>query len=99
MGARARDPPMALLLYADGTLTRLSRQALAGLAATGLGSLVVLVGVGRYPPSMVGLPGEASNMTPPTIRSIALTVWQVALIKLARGRVSARLARAAPGPW
>jgi fucose 4-O-acetylase-like acetyltransferase len=83
--------------YADGTLPRLSRRALAGLAAIGLGSLVVLTGSGRYPPSMVGLPGEESNMTPPTICIIALTVWQVALVMLGRGRVSAWLARR--GPW
>jgi fucose 4-O-acetylase-like acetyltransferase len=83
--------------YADGTLTRLSRRALAGLAAAGLGSLVVLTGTGRYPPSMVGLPGEESNMTPPTVCIIALTVWQVALVMFARDRVSAWLARR--GPW
>jgi peptidoglycan/LPS O-acetylase OafA/YrhL len=83
--------------YADGTLARLSRRALAGLAAAGLGGLVVLTGTGLYPPSMVGLPGEESNMTPPTVCIIALTVWQVALVMLARGRVSAWLARR--GPW
>jgi hypothetical protein len=82
--------------YADGTLTRLSRRALAGLAAASLGSLVVLTGTGRYPPSMVGLPGEESNMTPPTVCIIALTVWQVALVMLARGRVTAWLARRRP---
>jgi hypothetical protein len=48
---------------------------------------------------MVGLPGEASNMTPPTVCIIALTVWQVALIMLARGRVSAWLARRGPWTW
>jgi peptidoglycan/LPS O-acetylase OafA/YrhL len=83
--------------YADGSLTRLSRRALAGLAAAGLGGLVVLTGTGRYPLSMVGLPGEASNMTPPTLCIVALTVWQVALVMLARGRVSAWLA--GRGPW
>jgi hypothetical protein len=57
----------------------------------------VLTGTGLYPPSMVGLPGEESNMTPPTVCIIALTVWQVALVMLARGRVSAWLARR--GPW
>jgi peptidoglycan/LPS O-acetylase OafA/YrhL len=83
--------------YADGTLTRLSGRALAGLAAAGLGSLVVLTGTGLYPPSMVGLPGEESNMTPPTVCIIALAVWQVALVMFARGRASAGLARR--GPW
>ena len=83
--------------YADGTLPRLSRRALAGLATAGLGGLVLLTGTGPYPPSMVGLPGEKSNMTPPTAGIIALTVWQVALVMLARGPVSAWLARR--GPW
>jgi peptidoglycan/LPS O-acetylase OafA/YrhL len=83
--------------YADGTLARLSRRALGGLGAAGLGALVILTGTGRYPSSMVGLPGEASNMSPPTVCIIALAVWQVALVMLARGRVSAWLARR--GPW
>jgi peptidoglycan/LPS O-acetylase OafA/YrhL len=83
--------------YADGTLTRLSRRALAGLGAAGLAGLVVLTGSGAYPPSMVGLPGEESNMSPPTLCIVALTVWQVALVMLARRRVSAWLARR--GPW
>jgi fucose 4-O-acetylase-like acetyltransferase len=81
--------------YADGSLTRLSRRALAGLAAAGLGGMVVLTGTGLYPPSMVGLPGEESNMSPPTVCILALTVWQAALLMLARGRVSAWLARRA----
>jgi fucose 4-O-acetylase-like acetyltransferase len=83
--------------YADGTLPRLPRRALAGLAAAGLAGLVVLTGTGLYPPSMVGLPGEESNMSPPTVCIVALTVWQVALVMLLRGRVSGWLARR--GPW
>ena len=62
--------------YADGTLERLSRRALAGLTAAGLASLVVLTGTGMYPPSMVGLPGDRSSMSPPTVCIVALTVWQ-----------------------
>jgi fucose 4-O-acetylase-like acetyltransferase len=83
--------------YADGTLTRLSCRALAGLAGAGLAGLVVLTGTGLYPPSMVGLPSDESNMSPPTVCIVALTVWQVALVMLARGRASAWLARR--GPW
>ena len=83
--------------YADGTLERLSRRALAGLAAAGLAGLVVLTGTGLYPPSMVGLPGDESNMSPPTVCIVALTVWQVGLVMLARARVSAWLARR--GSW
>jgi len=41
---------------------------------------------------MVGLPGEAiSNMNPPTVCLIALTVWQVSALMLFRKRVSAWL--------
>jgi fucose 4-O-acetylase-like acetyltransferase len=83
--------------YADGTLARLSRRALAGLAAAGLAGLVLLTGTGLYPPSMVGLPGEASNMSPPTVCIVALAVWQLGLVMLLRARVSAWLARR--GPW
>jgi fucose 4-O-acetylase-like acetyltransferase len=83
--------------YADGTLLRLSRRALVGLGAAGLAGMAVLTGVGPYPPSMVGLPGEASNMSPPTVCIVALTVWQVAIVLLARDRVSAWLTRR--GPW
>jgi peptidoglycan/LPS O-acetylase OafA/YrhL len=84
-------------LYADGTLERMSRRALAGLAAAGLAGLVALTGTGLYPPSMVGLPGDRSNMSPPTVCIVALTVWQLGLVMLARARVSAWLARR--GPW
>jgi peptidoglycan/LPS O-acetylase OafA/YrhL len=82
--------------YADGSLTRLSRRALVGLATAGLGGMVVLTGTGLYPPSMVGLQGEDSNMSPPTVCILALTVWQVALLMLARRRLSAWLARRTP---
>lgn len=83
--------------YADGTLERQSRRALAGLAAAGLAGLLALTGTGLYPPSMVGLPGDRSNMSPPTVCIVALTVWQLGLVMLARPRVSAWLARR--GPW
>jgi peptidoglycan/LPS O-acetylase OafA/YrhL len=83
--------------YADGSLGRLSRWALAGLGAAGLGALVALTASGLYPPSMVGLPGDQSNMNPPTICIVALAVWQLALMMLVRARISAWLAR--PRPW
>ena len=57
----------------------------------------MLTGTGMYPPSMVGLPGDRSNMSPPTVCIVALTVWQLGLVMLARARVSAWLARR--GPW
>lgn len=53
------------------------RDAVA-VAVGALGLLVVLVTVGPYPVSMVGLPGaKVSNMSPPTICIVVLTVAQV----------------------
>src|SRR6266540_4064010 len=71
--------------------------AAPGSRHAGLGALVALTGTGLFPPSMVGLPGDQSNMNPPTICIVALAIWQLALVMLARGRVSAWLAR--PRPW
>lgn len=84
--------------YADGTLRALGARTLGALAAMGFAGLGALVVFGPYPASMVGLPGdEISNMAPPTFCLVALTVGQVALVMLARDRVSAWLQR--PLPW
>lgn len=80
--------------YADGR--RLPRPALwAGLAAT-IGALVVLTSVGPYPVSMVGLPGEMSNMNPPTVCLLVLTLGQTAALVLVRPRLAAWLGRTRP---
>ena len=85
-------------LYADGTLTRCSRRVHATMALLGLGAMAVLTASGRYPASMVGLPGaEASNMNPPSACIIALTVWLTGLVLLARDVASRWLAR--PRAW
>ncbi|MEO8324014.1 MAG: acyltransferase, partial [Actinomycetota bacterium] len=66
--------------YADGTMTRWSRRTCATVAAGGFGALLVLVNLGVYSPSMVGMHSErASNNDPPTVCLIALTVWLVGL--------------------
>ncbi|MFN8035830.1 MAG: acyltransferase [Acidimicrobiia bacterium] len=84
--------------YADGRLRSLTRRQLRGLALAGFGALVLLTTFAGYPHSMVGLPGERiSNMSPPTVCILALTVLQVALVMLARDFVSARLER--PRAW
>jgi hypothetical protein len=81
--------------YADGTLAKWTRSALWGLAGAALVTLMLLTTFGPYPHSMVGLPGErVSNMAPPTICLLALTVLQVALLMLARDAVTAWLQRA-----
>jgi hypothetical protein len=84
--------------YADGTLTRASPRLLPLGVIGGLVALVLLTRFGPYPLSMVGLPGETiSNMNPPTVCLIALTVWQVSALMLLRTRVSAWLQR--PRMW
>lgn len=83
--------------YADGTLTRLSRRALAGMAAAGLAGMVALTLSHLYPVSMVGNPGDRfSNMNPPTLAIVALTFWLVGLTMLVRDPVSRWLAGRRP---
>ena len=85
-------------LYADGTLTSWPRRAHAAMAAGGLAALVALTASGAWPPSMVGLPGDrVSNMSPPSLCIVALTVWLVGLAMLLRPAVTGWLRR--PRPW
>ena len=78
-------------LYADGTLQRYGR----ALAVGGLAALLLLTGVGPYPTSMVGVPGDAvSNMSPPTLALAAHAVWLTGLAMLLRGPATRWLGRA-----
>jgi len=71
--------------YGDGTLTRMRSTTLLTISATALGMLVVLTATGPYPVSMVGVPGEAvSNMSPPTLCILVLTVAQVGIVMALR---------------
>ena len=84
--------------YADGTLTQGAPRLLLLGVIGGLSALVLLTRFGPYPLSMVGLPGEAiSNMNPPTVCLIALTIWQVSALMLVRTRVTTWLQR--PRVW
>lgn len=60
----------------------------AGLAA--LGGLVLS---GLYPGSMVGVPGETSNMAPPTLCIVALVLFQAGVAEVIRPGVERRLKR------
>ncbi len=52
-----------------------------GVAASAFAVLVVLTTAGPYPVSMVGLPGaRVSNMSPPTVCILLLTVVQVGVV-------------------
>jgi hypothetical protein len=85
-------------LYADGTLAGWPRRAHAAMAAGGLAALVALTASGAWPPSMVGLPGDrVSNMNPPSLCIVALTVWLVGAAMLVRPTVTRWLQR--PRPW
>lgn len=75
-------------LYADGTLLRTRRIGL-GMVACGLATVVALTASGRYPVSMVGMPGQAvSNMNPPTVALLAHAVWLIGLAVLVRDRLT-----------
>ena len=85
-------------LYADGTLPGWPRRAHLAMAAGGLAALAALTASGAWPRSMVGLPGDqVSNMNPPSLCIVALTVWLVGLAMLARDPVTRWLHR--PRPW
>ena len=67
------------------------------LVLAGGAALVALTNLGSYPRSMVGVPGEAfSNMGPPTVCILALTVLQVGFVLALRARVTNWLERARP---
>jgi peptidoglycan/LPS O-acetylase OafA/YrhL len=60
---------------------------------SGLAGLAGLVGSGLYPGSMVGVPGEVSNMAPPTLCIVALMVFQAGVAEVLRPAMQARLER------
>jgi hypothetical protein len=77
--------------YADGDLAGLSRRIVGWATAAGLVGLIVLTTVGRYPVSMVGVPGdERWNTSPPSFALVTLTLWLVGLALLLRPWVLAR---------
>ena len=59
----------------------------------GLFALGGLVGSGLYPGSMVGVPGELSNMAPPTLCIVALVLFQAGAAEILRPSIEVRLAR------
>ncbi|MER7758603.1 acyltransferase family protein [Streptomyces sp. NPDC097619] len=80
-------------LRADGRLTRPGL-----LAAAGAGGAVLLVALGPYPLSMVGMPGEeVSNMAPPTLALLCHGLWLTGAVELLRRPAAALLAR--PRAW
>lgn len=81
--------------WKDGLLNRVNGVWLAGISGL---SLVVLVVVGPYPVSMVGMPGEAlSNMNPPTLALLCQGFMLAGLAVWARPFGEQLLAR--PSAW
>ncbi|MFE1443352.1 acyltransferase [Streptomyces sp. NPDC058739] len=77
-------------LRADGRI----RRPLA-LAVTGLAGAALLVALGPYPLSMVGMPGEkVSNMAPPTLALLCHGLWLVGAVELLKGPGARFTARA-----
>jgi len=67
--------------YADGRFSRVQPRHALWCAAAAFGVLALLTYGGPYPVSMVGVPGEEiSNMSPPTVCILVLTVAQGALL-------------------
>ena len=61
------------------------------LVWVGLFGLIGLVGSGLYPGSMVGVPGQRSNMAPPTLCIVALVLFQAGVAEILRPAVTERL--------
>jgi peptidoglycan/LPS O-acetylase OafA/YrhL len=81
--------------WRDGKLTGAARTL--GMAAVGLVALLLLVELGPYPVSMVGVPGEGlSNTTPPKVPLLALAFLQTGLLLALEPAGRRWLQRAAP---
>jgi peptidoglycan/LPS O-acetylase OafA/YrhL len=71
--------------YADGAFDRVRPRTAVGVGVGAFAALALLTTFGPYPVSMVGVPGERlSNMSPPTLCILVLTVAQGALLLAAR---------------
>lgn len=74
--------------HADGRLEWVTGWIAGAWAAVGLLGLMLAVTVGRYPVSMIGVPGENRwNTDPPSLPLVALTIWLIGLALLARPRI------------
>ena len=83
--------------YADGTLIGGGRRLHLSLALGGIVALGALTNIGVYPRSMVGTDVERiSNMNPPTLCILALTLWLVGGAMLLRQPVTHWLQKKRP---
>jgi fucose 4-O-acetylase-like acetyltransferase len=81
-------------LWAGGTIKRLSRPFLFSVLVFGITINALLIGLGPWPISLVGMPGDPiSNMSPPTVvLAIHCVIW-VILVALLRKPLTRLLAR------
>jgi hypothetical protein len=76
--------------YAEGKLGALTRKGACLMSVAGFGFTGVLVAVGPYPLSMIGMPGApVSNMSPPTVVLVSLAVGQIGLMLALRPQLVA----------
>lgn len=76
------------------------RTAFTLLAGTGLAATVLLLAVGPYPVSLIGMPGDAiSNLAPPTAPVVAFCVAQVAAALAFRHQIAAWAGRSGLAHW
>ncbi|MFI9816587.1 phospholipase A2 [Saccharothrix variisporea] len=79
------------------SLRRVSRRVLVACALLTVPTLLALIAFGGYPRTMMAVPGEqTSNLSPPTVCLLVLGLGQIAVVLLARDRVSTWLAGRAP---
>lgn len=83
--------------YADGWTERMSHGGAWACVAGALGVLVLLTGPGPYPVSMIGLEGQMSNMAPPSVCLLLVTIGQAGALVLVRPAACRWLRR--PLPW
>ncbi len=83
--------------WRDGTLTKTAWRPYA-LAVVGAGALVLLVTVGPFPVSMIGLPGaRIDNTSPPSVALLAFAVAQAGVVLTLEAPVTRWLQR--PSAW
>jgi peptidoglycan/LPS O-acetylase OafA/YrhL len=71
--------------YADGSFEGIRPWTAAAVSAAAFATLALLTTLGPYPVSMVGVPGDQfSNMSPPTVCILVLTVAQGAFLLAVR---------------
>ncbi|WP_156755713.1 phospholipase A2 [Actinokineospora pegani] len=86
-------------LYADGTLWRAPRRALAAVAVGALLALVALTTVGGHSPGLIAEPAETASFVPSAAAVLLLGLAQVALVVAPGPAAVAAVARGMAARW